>query len=166
MNKLKEKLIYLFEKIKLNKKLQIILFLFILLFILAIYFTINSTKNNKTETENLSDDYASYLEYKLENSLSSIKDIGNVNVTITLESGIEYVYAEECESKTTSSGTTTSTSLILVSGEPILIKEIYPKINGIVVVASGANNINVKLDILKAIQTVLDVSNDKITILS
>ena len=52
----------------------------------------------------------------------------------------------------------------MVNGQPIIKEEIYPVVNGIVVISSGANDVSVKMNILSIIQTVIDVDNSKISI--
>ena len=167
MNKLNQFSQNLIAKFKENKK---ILFIVALVFLALVFCFLIFNKSSNLGDQDVSYDsnyeYASYLESKVKQSLKSIENVGNVSVTITFDGGVEYVYAQEEETKTTSSGSITSSSLVLVSGKPVLVKEVYPKIKGIVIVASGAKNIKVKMDILKAVQTVLDVSNEKITILN
>ena len=48
---------------------------------------------------------------------------------------------------------------------PLIIKESYPDVCGVVVVASGAGNVQVKLNIMKAIKTLLNVKDENIQIL-
>lgn len=168
-NKFSEKISKLFEKIRDNKKIQIFLICSVLLIVLLYYF-ISTTKTNKTNTEvenvaSTTTDYVRYVEDKLENTLKSIENVRTVNVNVSLETGFEYVYATKDETKTTSSGTLSSSELILVSGQPILLKEIYPKIQGVVVVVNEVD-VKTKLAILEAIQTVLEISNEKISIIS
>ena len=78
--------------------------------------------------------------------------------------------ATETDTKTTVSGgtetTITTETVILVSNEPVIIKENYPVIKGVVIVAKGAENFSIKMDILEAVETVLEVDSDNITILS
>lgn len=166
-NKFSEKLSNLFEKIKESKKIQIAIILSIVLIILAYYFisTAKTTSSSTSEQINSTSEYVEYIEDKLENTIRSIDQVTSVNVNVSLESGFEYVYATNDETKTTSSGTLSSSDLVLVSGQPVLLKEIYPKIQGVVVVV---NNVDIKtrLSILEAIQTVLEISNEKITIIS
>ena len=167
MNKLNQLSQKLFEKFKENKKIFFVVTLIFLALIFCLLLFNKSTKtNNETDINSSNYEYANYLENKLEQSLKNIENVGNVSVTITFDGGVEYIYAQEEETKMTSTGNITSSSLVLVSGKPILVKEVYPKIKGIVIIASGAKNIKVKMDILQAVQTVLDVSNEKITILN
>ena len=165
-NNFTEKILNAFEKFKKNKKLQILLFIGLCLIIIAVYFYL-SYKPSKSEGEiESTSSYAEYLEKKLEDNLNSLDGVRDVNVMISLESGFEYIYATDTETKITSGGTLTTSSIVLVSGKPIIEKEIYPKIKGVVVITSSAKEIKVKLNILYAVQTILNISNDKITILN
>lgn len=167
-NKFTEKLAGFWDKLKSNKKIQIMILIALVLVILICYFAFSNsakTKEKTTEETNTSS-YVSLLETKLKNALVSIDGVDDVNVMITLENGFEYVYATEEETKQTASGTLKTTSLVLVSGQPVVVKEIYPKIKGVVVVTPAAKNINTRLNILSLIQTVLEITNDKITILN
>lgn len=166
-NKFSEKLSNLFEKIKESKKMQITIILSIVLIILAYYFisTAKTTTSSTSEPIDSTSEYVQYIENKLEATIRSIDQVTSVNVNVSLESGFEYVYATNDETKTTSSGTLSSSDLVLVSGQPVLLKEIYPKIQGVVIVV---NNVDIKtrLSILEAVQTALEISNEKITIIS
>lgn len=165
-----EKIQTIFESLKKNRRLQILLLVALVLIVIVCYFCFSSkskTKNSaQTEETNDTSTYVSYLETKLKNSLVNLSGVENVSVMITLESGFEYVYAMEEQTKQTASGTLTTTSLVLVSGEPVVVKQIYPVIKGVVVVSPSAKDINTRLNILSVIQTVLEITNDKITILN
>ena len=100
-----------------------------------------------------------------DNVITLVKGAGNVEVVVTLEKGFEYVYATEEETRTTANGTTITTSnIVMVNGKPVIKEEIYPVVQGIVIVASGANNVSVKMDILSIVQTVIEIENSKINI--
>ena len=166
----------LYEKIKKVKHIQIYIAIGLAVIIALIYFStvFNKPKeSSSTKDDNISKEFSSSLEYvdylenKLENVLTKVKGAGDVEVIITLEKGFEYVYVTEEETRTTSNGTTVTTStVVLVDGQPVLEEEIYPIISGLVVVASGADNIKVKMNVLSVIQTVIDIDNSKINILS
>lgn len=168
-NKLSEKLSKFFEKFREDKKLQIGLIFAVIIVVIAVYFIFINKTSERQETEkssnNSTTNYVSYIENKLESTILSISGVKNVNVNVSLETGFEYVYATKDETKTTSSGTLSSSDLILVSGEPVLLKEIYPKVQGVVVVVNEVE-LKTRLEILQAIQTVLEISNEKITIIS
>jgi len=104
-----------------------------------------------------------------------------VKCMITLNGEIERVVAysndekNSSSSNTTTSGATNSSNTSTISKEPILITvngrteplvlyEIMPSIKGIVIVATGADNVRVKLDILKAVQALLNVESSQVEI--
>lgn len=177
MSNFTSKLKSLWDRIKKVKHIEIYIAVIFAVIILAIYLsTIWSPKkkvpeaNNSTENEqtlSTSMEYARDLENKLVNVLSKIKGAGDVNVVVTLENGFEYLYATEEETRTATDGSKVTTSkVILVDGKPVVTQEIYPTIKGVLVTSSGADNISVKFSILSALQTVIDVSNENITILT
>ena len=173
-----EKLKTFWAKCKKIKHFELIVAGVFALIILAIYFSsfwtgtddsnINSQKASVQASE-----YASYLENKLSLVLCEVEGAGKVTVMITLSSGMEYEYATNTETKTNTNGAletsvTTSTPIIINTGgtsQPIIVKEIYPKISGVVVVAGGAKDLGVKLALIIATETVLNVPTECIQIL-
>ncbi len=169
VTKVKEILI----KLKSNKNFYIYLAVGLAVLIAIIYFASTITTNESTSTkqdtanENLSasEEYVAKLENKLESVISQIQGGENVDVIITLEKGFEYVYLTEEETKTSASGiTSTTTNVVLVDGQPVLMKEIYPSIKGIAVVCKGANDVTLKMNIISLIQTVVEVNSANISI--
>lgn len=175
----------MFEKIKQNKKLQIgfVILLCVALFLIFGSALIpksskgsSSSTNTSTGSSTNQFDYAKSLEDKLVNVLSSIKDAGKVNVMITLEGGIEieiaYTIEERVNNSTGSSNSQESSTivktpiLITQNGvtKPVILSEKNPAIQGVVIVASGAGNTRVKLDILRATVAVLSVEPARIEI--
>ena len=121
--------------------------------------------NNCTEFSS-SGEYVTYLENKLESVISSLNGVGNVQVIVSLEKGFEYIYQTEEETRTLTNGTSvTNTKVVLVDGKPIIIEEIYPVIEGIVIVAQGSQNVAVRMDIISLIQTIIDLDTSQIKIL-
>lgn len=171
MNNLKTKLLNFFEKIKNNRKLQILLLALVVSVILLVYiayFTNETNEEKKPVNETYStstEEYVNMLEGKLENVLSNIEGAGKVNVAITVSSGFVYEYAYEETSKDSLSSNSKSSNLIFVNDEPVVVSVSYPTISGILVVAEGGDDIKVKLGILESVQTLLDVTNENITIL-
>ena len=158
----------LLEKVRKNKKIQLIL-VSILVFILLITFVFSSNNNEEKSAQN-TDEITSYvndLESKLSNVLSQIEGAGSVSVIITVESGWETVLAMKTTSKTDVNGvTTTESTPILVNGKTVVVKQLYPKIVGVLVVASGAKNISVMTKLQQATASLLDVDINKIEILA
>ncbi len=170
MSKLKE----IFEKLKKIKHIQIILAVVVALVVCVIYFSFfSSPKSDKKEensTTNFSsaEAYVGWLENKLDNVLSKISGAGKVSTIVTLESGFTYDYAKELETRTSTGGDVviTSETIILVNGEPVVVKEWFPVVKGVVIVSSGAGDFSVKMKMLEAVQTVLEIEADDIKILS
>jgi len=135
----------------------------------------NSVATNTGEyvTYQTSAEYVEKMEAKLTSLLSKVKGAGQVEVMISIKSGSGIDLAENTETKTSSSNgtdtTTVSTSPIIIENgnakSPIVISEILPEISGIVVVSSGANDVNVRMYLISAVQTLLDLPQNKIQIL-
>ena len=172
MSKMKD----LWNKVKGIKHIQIILAVVIGLIICVAYFSFCSKPKGdnisdiSTEEYSSAEEYVNALENKLVNVLSKISGVGETSVIITLESGFTYEYAKDTETKTVVSGgtetTVTTETVILVSNEPVIVKQNYPVIKGVVIVAKGAENFSVKMNIMAAAETVLAVDAHNITILA
>ena len=52
------------------------------------------------------------------------------------------------------------------SNEPLIITENYPSIKGVIVVADGASNPDIKYNLLKCVENVLDLPSHKVMIYS
>ena len=172
-NKIKE----FFERVKNIKHLYVYVAVIIALIVCVFYFSNYKTKNetdnnisNSTEDLTSAEEYASYLENKLCNVLSNLSGVDNVSVAITLCEDVRYEYATDTETKNIVSGgnqtTVTTETVIMVSNEPVVLKTIYPQIKGVVVVANGVKDIGLKMNILSAIETVLQVEPNAIKILN
>ncbi|HEX3027978.1 MAG TPA: stage III sporulation protein AG, partial [Clostridia bacterium] len=121
-------------------------------------------------------------EIEMETILSLIKGAGSVNVMITYESGNEKVPAYDTkknenttQEKDNSGGTRNSaqnsydSSIVYedIQGgnkKPVIIKEIPPKVMGVLVVADGANNPQVREELTNSVKVLVDVPAYKIQI--
>lgn len=123
------------------------------------------------------------LENRLEKSLSQIKGAGQVDVTVFLATGPKYEYAvnvttneRSTNERDQSGGTRVTTEvtedgqLVVVRSEgtggekPIVAQEYKPEIQGVLVVAQGADNPLVKAKLISAVQTILDLETHKIDV--
>lgn len=174
----------IWEKIKKIKNIEIYIAIAFVVIVLLIYFSSNfswSSKNNKNSTNNYTSayDYCFETEKKLSKLLSTIEDAGKVDIMITFESTPERVIAYiTSSSKNTSSvgdggfnennQNSSSPQVIYVSGDqiPLILKEVSPKVIGVLIVAEGADDIKVKLDIINAVSVLLDVSPEQIKVLT
>ena len=135
----------------------------------------------KQETEN-QEIYQNDMEEKLEQLLLETAGAGDVKVMITYKSGKEKVIATESKisedisneksassdknsSSTVSEITMAYSNNSLNSGEPIIVKEKMPEIEGVVVIAQGGGNIEVKDSIIRAVKALFDVPAHKIEVL-
>ncbi|MBE7074438.1 MAG: hypothetical protein E7376_00435 [Clostridiales bacterium] len=168
----------LLQKLKGIKHIELILVCIFAIILVIVYSSTKSTSSVEISNSEFStEDYSIYLEDKLSNILSGISGAGKVNVMITLDGGMNYEYATEKEEVTTTTdvggSTNTKTTIneevviVTINGKstPLIIKESYPKIIGVVIVASGAVNAQVKLNIMRATVALLNVEENNIEIL-
>ncbi len=169
MGKLKD----LWQKVKSIKNYEIILSLIIIAIVLLIYFSVS--ENGKIEQKNVEKTSISLtdgLEERVGNILNKIDGVGDVDVLITFNSTVEQVTAqtENSHSTTTSSDsnsttTSTSTSSPIISNQNVIVlQEKMPQIIGVIVVAEGADNPKVRMNILSAVSTALDIDKNSIQI--
>jgi len=173
------------DKLKKVKHIEIYAIVVLVVIFLLFYFSPTSNKSSSTTSVTTqitsTTQYAESLEERLNSVLSKISGAGQVSCMITLDGEVERVLAYSNDQKnsstenTSSSGTVNKTQtenssrepiIITVNGsnEPLVIKEIMPAVKGVVVVATGADNVKVKLDILKAVQALLNVESSQIEI--
>ncbi|HCJ09363.1 MAG: stage III sporulation protein AG [Lachnospiraceae bacterium] len=126
------------------------------------------------------DAYISSLENKLEQTIAGMEGAGNVNVMITLKDNGEKILDKnqpyESEKETSSEEQKVSeqtrmqseqeTVLMEQDGntEPIVVKERYPEIEGVVVVCEGGDNKVLTLQIKEAVQALFSVDAHKIVV--
>ncbi len=178
LNQMSEKITALFKG---DKKIKLIVLAGIL-GILFIFLSGGKTENvQKKSNETVSSSFsAEELSVQMENKLTAlvggISGVGHCNVMITYENGIEYVYANE--SKSTSDvmdegeggkkqeKISQENSLVIIDTgngkEALRVKEIQPKVRGVVVVCDGADNISVRQRVVDAVTTALDISSAKV----
>lgn len=153
----------------LKEKYKKIKFEYVIIFIALIFvFILFLSSNNSSKVVNQKEieDYVMSLEEKLSTHLSKIEGAGKVSVIISVKEGLTTQIAVEKVVTTDSNGSKTEETPVLVSGKPIILTEIYPEISGVVIIAKGADDLKVKIALLSATQTYLDVTSDKIEILT
>lgn len=127
--------------------------------------------------------YEQRQERRLEEVLRLVEGVGDVEVMITLEAGSELVVekdqpvtsqrVEETDSGGGSRMTeeeSWSESTVYTEGEdggrsPYVVKELEPKVQGVVVIAEGGGNPAVQQNILEAVQALFPVEAHKIKIM-
>ncbi len=135
----------------------------------------NSAENNVIR------EYENMYETQLEEILEKIVGVGEVEVMVNLDSTPEIVVEknrntrsattqEVDKDKATRNQTDQSHNDQVVvlntkQEQPVVVKTLKPKVRGVLVVAKGAENIQVKAWITDAVQKVLEVPSYKISIL-
>ena len=180
----RKKSVNVFQKIKNKiqkvKNLNLVLGIATACIVLLCMFSMFGVNDNAVETKLESESYYKQVEDRLAHVLSQIKGAGEVKVMINYSGTSEIITAttkNTSTDKTTDNGSNsnrvteskteiTEPVIIQQNGEdvPVIIKEILPDIVGVIVVAEGAKDMSVKLNLVSAIQTLLNVSADKVEI--
>jgi hypothetical protein len=138
----------------------------VIVLVIAVFVFVLTTFSDSESRETSADDpiatYVSDLEKKLSSVLSAVEGAGKVKVIITVEAGMETVYAYETVTK----GDVVTESPVLVGGKPVIVKEIYPPVAGVLIVAKGANSISVMRKLQQATISLLNVDIQQIEILT
>lgn len=136
------------EKIKNVKHIEVIIIAIFVIVLFLIYGSTfkGSSSSKSTRIQENSEltitKYVDDLEDDLAHTLSQIKGVSDVSVLITLN--LNQAVIEE----------------------NVIKADSFPEIKGIVVVAKGVDNTSVKMNVLRAIEAVLDISNGCVEILS
>ena len=131
------------EKLKKVKYIEIYILIMFAAIIMIIYMSSGKKTSKNASGENISiTAYVENLEENLEEILSKIGGVSNVNVMITLDF-----------------------NSATVENSNITLNE-FPKIKGVIVTAKGVKDMTTKLKVLHAVESVVDVTNGNIQIIS
>jgi len=121
--------------------------------------------------------YAEDMEKRLTELLAAMRGVGRVKVMVTLENGLEQVYAENERRKAASNSPPGSGGenvdenyeYILIrtdSGaeDGLILKVIQPKIRGVAVVCEGGDSAAVRQEVLAAVTAVLHISSTRVSV--
>lgn len=131
--------------------------------------------------EFVSETYIADLEAKLTSLITGIEGVGEARVMVTLESGIEYVYAQEEKRNTdlTREGEATEAAkiyekenveqkYILVDQngkkQPLLKTQLQPKVQGVVIACEGADEILVENSLINVVTTALNIPTTRVCV--
>ncbi len=117
--------------------------------------------------------YTTDAEKRLEEIISGIDGAGQTKVMITFESSFESVYAnnakiEENGAESVSALAKTSEKEIVLAGDrsgaetPVLLKELCPRVKGVLVVCEGGDIESVSRGIKQAVAALFGISDGKI----
>jgi len=168
----------IFKKLKSVKNIEVIIAAIFIGIVLLIFFSgdlFSTSGESDTITFSL-DEYGNAVETKMEDILCKISGAGDVKVMITFESGVEIITAETVNKQSNivtdeySGGYRETESLVesntpvIISGNAVILKEIQPKVKGAVIVSEGAGSIQVKIELIKAVSTLLSLEPENIEI--
>ncbi|WIF94536.1 stage III sporulation protein AG [Caminicella sporogenes] len=126
--------------------------------------------------------YTDSMDKKLEQILSQINGVGDVDVMITYETSSEVVPAsnitkslQTTKENDSQGGTRTTTQeniteqIVTLNNSdyknaPVVIKEIKPIVRGVIVVAEGAGNPKVKSALIDAVTTIFQIKSYKVKV--
>lgn len=140
------------------------------------------SKGTEFVSKQVIQDEGGSVQKEMEALLSQVAGAGKVDVMITYETGKESVPAtnvkrndNSTQEKDTSGGTRDITqndfesSVVYEEGQgtkkPVILKEIQPKVKGVVIIADGADNPVVKESLCNAAKVLLNVEIHKIEVL-
>ncbi len=152
--------------LKSKKHLEIIIAVIAVAIMLVIYFSARASgaKTPVSDATTVSADYCGKTESELVSALEAMKGVGKVKVVVNWESGVEKIIAYA----TSNSGNNVTTTPTIIQSQgtssPIVLKEVYPKALGVIIICQGGNNIAVKLDVMNAVSVLLDIPQNKINV--
>lgn len=145
---------------------------------------VSASYTSDASSDNVSEsDYVAYLENHLEQTLSQMEGAGDVEVMITLAASSEKIVEKDREdesedltesdsaggTRSTQNMTQKETTVYNNDGNdrqtPYISKEITPKVEGVVVLASGGDRAVVVRNITEAVQALFGIDTHKIRII-
>lgn len=126
--------------------------------------------------------YTQELENRLTDIIESITGVGRAKVMVTLESGMEYIYADETQKRTgksqdkvgndtvrTQENNDIEQRVVLVDGEggnqALIRMALQPKVKGVVVVCDGGDTTHVQQNVINAVTTALNISSARVCVI-
>lgn len=157
--------------LKSDKKIKVFVLLGVLgigLIVLSDVIPAKSEKQTDSSSDQNYSDYIEATEKRTENIISSIDGVGKCKVMITISDTNESVYAKNKEESGGNGNYSNTDEYVLYDGAdgdtPVLIKQYFPKIQGVVVVCDGGDNKVVREKIIAGISSLFDVPANKITV--
>lgn len=140
-----------------------------------------SNANNQNNTDDSTKVYEEQLQNQLKKTLENIQGVGKVDVMIYFGSGEEEVPAVNVNDSTntieendnsggkrnTTEKNNSSTVVITNNGdknEPLILKTYKPQITGVCIVAEGAGDKYIKLQLTEAVINLFNVPVDKVNV--
>ncbi len=140
----------------------------------------SASADSSVPTAAVSADYTERTEIKLKSIISDMLGSSKVTVMVTLESGSEYVYADEVKTdaeltkdqtrlKTQQNDSNQKTYVIVKDSDgnekPLIVTEKMPVVRGVVVVCEGGSETAVAAAVRKAVSSALGIDENKICVI-
>lgn len=154
------------DKILKDKKTKFFIVAILIVAVFAIMFANFGSKSTDTAELDETEAYVSRIENTLSDILSEIRGAGKVSVAVSVESGRETVLAVDTTVTQTENGTVREEKLVVINGKTVTVKELYPKISGVLIVAEGADSLSVVRKIQQATTSLLNIDVSRIEILT
>lgn len=130
-----------FKKLKKVKHIEIVACGLLLVVVLSVYFltvSCSGGKAEKTSADITNADYCTSMQARLEQIVSEISGVGSASVVINWDKSVSSSFMNNATEN--------------------------PKATGVLVVCDGGNSTKVKLDVIYAVSTLLDLSIEKIIV--
>ena len=137
-------------------------------------------KTSQKQQQQTVQQYCETVEQRLMVLLQEMDGVGQCAVYVTLENGVEYVYAKQQKENAdrtedrddkgeqVKESADTQESVILIKGDDgeagLLLTEIQPQIKGVVVVCSGGEDETVKERVTAVVTTALNISARRVCV--
>lgn len=172
-----------------DKKVRLIVALGLLgmvLVLLSQFFSTGSSGSKEVDTATadfVSEQYIADLENKLTDLISGMEGVGRARVMVTLESGVQYIYAQEEKRNTDLTREqggaaevagrvyekeNVEQKYILVdkngTKQPVLQTELQPRVQGVVIVCDGADDVRVEQSLTNVVTTALNIPSSRVCV--
>ena len=105
------------------------------------------------------------IEKELETALCKMNGVEEAKVVINYETSGEKIPAMSTDTIHSENDSRQRSEITTISGSALILKEKLPEVRGVIVVADGAKDIGVRMNIMSAVTTLLGVPSDKVEIL-
>ena len=168
---------------KKDKSLQILIAVGILGILIILFSSDNPQETEQKSAESpTTTSYVEDLEQRLTTLISSVDNVGKAKVMVTLENGIEYVFASEDKQsidtdednkgengKRVSQKNVTEEKIVIVdtsygTRQALVKTSKEPTVKGVVVVCEGGDKISVQQEVTDLVTTALDIGANKVCV--
>ncbi len=164
------------RKVENSKKLLIVGGVLGVLLLVLPEFSLTKAENNNTVVSSAA--FVQQTEQQLAAIIGSIEGAGACKVMLTLENGVEYVYATQQktnsdrqednstdENRLTQRNDSETAAIVIDTGEKregLLVTEIQPTVRGVVVVCEGGDREEVREQVAQAVTVALNISSKRV----